>query len=220
MTTGPHKPNKGIEVSCAKKVNERLIMGEGQSRFILLDRDGVINRRRSSGPATCWDKFEFFPRALEALHLLAVNHYTGIVISRQPCNSDGPQTPAELDSVTRRFLLEVAISQGHIAQVYYCRHRDVDACDCYNPDAGLISRAKADHGFRPEETYFVSESKYELGAAAAAGCPCIRIQRDAFLQTQIQKEELCKVASNLYDAAEQILASGQVYEHEYAALPA
>jgi D-glycero-D-manno-heptose 1,7-bisphosphate phosphatase len=193
-------------------------MEEGQTRYILLDRDGVINRRHANRHAECQETFEFLPRALEALRLLAVHRYAGIVISRQPCGGDGPQTSAELDAITRRFLLEVAISEGHIAQVYYCRHGKEDGCNCYQPNAGLIARAKGDHGFRVQETYFISESVFELEAAAAAGCPCVRIQRDAFLQTRQEDEEPCTVASSLYDAAEQILALGQVHKRTYAAL--
>lgn len=204
--------------SGAEAENERLTMDERRSRYILLDRDGVINRRRADVHAPCWEAFEFLPRALEALRLLAVHRYAGIVISRQPCGGDGLQTSAELDAITRRFLMEVAISEGHIAQVYYCRHEEEDGCNCYEPNAGLIARAKSDHGFRVQETYFVSGSEFELDAAAAAGCPCVRIQRDAFLQTRQEDEEPCTVASSLYDAAEQILALGQVRERDYAAL--
>lgn len=193
-------------------------MEEEGLRYILLDRDGVISRRNSNGSAKCWDKFEFLPRALEALRLLAANHYAGIVISRQTCTCDGVQSSKDLDGLTRRFLLEVALSEGHIAQVYYCRHREEDVCNCYEPGAGLIARAKADHRFLPEETYFIGEKEFDLQAAAAAGCPCIRIQRDAFLQTATPDEGHYKVASNLYEVAEQILALRHVREQEYATL--
>jgi hypothetical protein len=45
-------------------------MDEQPLRYFLLDRDGVINRRSSHGHPECWDKFEFLPRALDALRLL------------------------------------------------------------------------------------------------------------------------------------------------------
>jgi D-glycero-D-manno-heptose 1,7-bisphosphate phosphatase len=193
-------------------------MDESGLRYILLDREGVISRHHSNGSARGWDAFEFLPRALEALRLLAVNHYAGIVISRQSCDNDGPQSSSELDTITRRFLLEVALSKGHITQVYYCRHFDEEGCSCYKPNSGLIARARADHGFLSEETYFIGEKEFALEAAAAAGCPCIRIQRDAFLQTETPDEEQYKVASNLYEVAERILALRHVSELEYATL--
>jgi D-glycero-D-manno-heptose 1,7-bisphosphate phosphatase len=202
-----------------EKETETLRIEAPQRRYFLLDRDGVINRRNSIGHVKSWDQFEFLPRALDALRLLAVNHYAGIVISRQARTSDGLSSSTEIDTITRRFLLEIALSGGHIAQVYYCRHREENGCDCYNSNTGLIAKASADHGFLPEEAHFVSERELDLQAAQEAGCPCIRIQRDAFLQTPISctEQDHYKVASNLYEAAEQILASSQVREGEYAA---
>ncbi|MGC1491700.1 MAG: HAD-IIIA family hydrolase [Candidatus Acidiferrum sp.] len=204
----------------AKAENERLIMNDRRRRFILLDRDGVINRRHANGVAKGWETFEFLPRSLEALRLLAANDYTGIVISRQSCETDGVRTASELDAITRRFLLEVALSQGHIAEVYYCRHRQADGCNCYKPSVGLIARAKSDYGFRLEETHFISESDSDLALAAAAGCSTIRIQRDAFLWPGPHAEAFPMVASNLYEAAEQIVARAQVQQHLYAAVHA
>ncbi|MGB8475294.1 MAG: hypothetical protein WCE61_14520 [Candidatus Acidiferrum sp.] len=194
-------------------------MDDQRKRYILLDRDGVISRRHSNGHAGSWEISEFLPRALEALRLLAANDYTGIVISRETCASAGTQEAGELGALTRRFLLEVAISEGHIAQVYYCRHRQEDGCDCYRPNAGLIARARADHGFLKEATYFISERMDKLESAAASGCPCIRIQRDAFLQAAAPSEGPYRVASNLYEAAEQILGLETARGRECAAIP-
>lgn len=193
-------------------------MIERQRRYVLLDRDGVISRRNSNGHANSWDQFEFLPRALEAMRLLAVNDYAGIVISRQTCAGDREKSSSELDVLTRRFLTEVALSEGHIAKVYYCRHGKEDQCTCYRPSVGLIERAREEHGFRLEETYFIGEREPDLRAAAAAGCPCIRIQRDAFLQCHAMCEEPHRAASSLYEAAERIVASGRVREPAYTAL--
>jgi D-glycero-D-manno-heptose 1,7-bisphosphate phosphatase len=195
-------------------------MDDQPLRYFLLDRDGVINRRSSHGHPECWDNFEFLPRALEALRLLAENHYAGIILSHQPPQCEAAASPNELDAITRRLLLEVALSGGHIAHVYYCRHRIEDACDCYYPNTGLIARAKAEYGFLLEESYFVSEGELGLQAALEAGCPCIRIQRDAFLQERGSKEQPYKVASNLYEAAEQIVASTPAFEQAYATVHA
>lgn len=196
-------------------------MYDRRRRYILLDGDGVISRRTAYGTSRAWDPPEFLPHSLEALRMLAANGYSGIVIARQNCETAGLHTSAQLDAVTRRLLLEVALSGGHISQTYYCRHPKADVCNCYKPDIGLISRAKGDHGFRPEETYFVSENESDLALAAAASCPGVRIQRDAFLCPPAEGPFL--VASNLYDAAEQIVAAAQlsqIHERLYAAMHA
>lgn len=189
-------------------------------RYFLLDRDGVINRRSAHGHPECWDNFEFLPRALKALRLLAEHRYAGIIISHQPRECEAAASANELDATTRRLLLEVALAGGHIAHVYYCRHRIEDACDCYCPNIGLIARAKAEYGFLLEESYFVSEGELDLRAASDAGYPCIRIQRDAFLQERGYQEEPYKVVSNLYEAAEQILASNSLTEQVFSSAQA
>ena len=182
-----------------------------KQRFVLLDRDGVINRRPSSGYVGSWEMFEFLPRAVEALRLLSESGYTAIVISNQPCVGQGLLSSMELDAMTRRFLLETALSGGNIGQVYYCRHRAEDHCRCRKPQPGMALRAQAEHGFAAEETYFVGDSPEDLAAAGAAGCPRIQIRRDAFLAKPLRGEESPLVASNLHEAAEMIL---QIQKYE------
>jgi len=104
-----------------------------KKRYVLLDRDGIINRRMPGGYVTSWNQFEFLPRALEALCLLADNGYTALVISNQACVGEGLLSSENLDVITQRFLVEVALSGGNIAQVYYCRHSPQDRCGCRKP---------------------------------------------------------------------------------------
>jgi D-glycero-D-manno-heptose 1,7-bisphosphate phosphatase len=182
-------------------------MSATEKRYVLLDRDGVINRRKHSGYVTSWDEFEFLPRALEALRLLAQNGYTALVVSNQACVAEGLLSSKDLDTITRRFLLEVALSRGNIAQVYYCRHRAEDECGCRKPRPGLLRRARAEHGFAPETTFFVGDCPGDLRTADDAGCPMILIRRTAFLEVRCAHDESPIVACNLYEAAELILAA-------------
>jgi histidinol-phosphate phosphatase family protein len=178
----------------------------GHPRYVLLDRDGVINRRVPGGYVTSWDRFQFLPRALDALHLLADNGYTALVVSNQSCVARGLLSSSDLELITRRFLLEVALAGGNIAQVYYCRHGEKDHCNCRKPLPGLVFRARSDHRFVPQETYFIGDSESDLAAAAAAGCPALLIRRDAFLERYVRGVPHTPVVSNLYEAAELVVA--------------
>src|SRR5262245_54601904 len=100
----------------------------GHKRYVLLDRDGVINRRVPSGYVTAWDHFQFLPGALDGLRLFAEHRYTALIISNQPCVGLGLLSANDLESITRRFLLEVALAGGNVGQVYYCKHREEDRC--------------------------------------------------------------------------------------------
>ena len=182
-------------------------MNATKKRYVLLDRDGIINRRMPGGYVTSWDQFEFLPRALDALRLLAENGYVALVLSNQSCVGEGLLSSNELDAITRRFLLEVALSGGNIAQVYYCRHSAEDQCGCRKPRPGLFRRAQVEHGFTPETTFLVGDSPGEVRAAEDAGYPAILIRRESFLEPRCPNEGLPAVACNLYEAAEFILAA-------------
>jgi len=146
------------------------------------------------------------PRVLDGLRLLAENRYTALIVSNQPCVGEGLLSANELESITRRFLLEVALSGGNIGQVYYCRHREGDRCACRMPLPGLFVRARVEHRLILENTYSVGDSRSELAAAAAAGCPTITMRRDAFLERYVSGVQAALTVSNLFEAAQLIVA--------------
>src|SRR5271156_2175457 len=175
-------------------------------RYVLLDRDGVINRRICGGYVTTWREFEFLPRSLEALRLLAENGYATLVISNQACVGKHLLTVSDLEMITRRFMLEAALAGGEITQVYYCVHAVGDHCDCRKPQPGLIQRAQLDYSFVPQDSYFVGDSPRDMEAAKSAGCQGILVRRDAFLERRTTGNPSTAVVSNLYEAAEMIIA--------------
>jgi D-glycero-D-manno-heptose 1,7-bisphosphate phosphatase len=181
-------------------------MTQPPQRYVLLDRDGVINRRVAGGCVTNWDQFEFLPRALNALRLLAQHGYAAIVISKQAGVGKGLMTVAALESITRRFLTEVALAGGNIQQVYYCVHVPGDGCRCQQRESGIIRRAQLDYSFAPATTYFVGAALDDLRAASTAGCPAKLLRRDAFLEKHPADEPTLEVACDLYEAASLIVA--------------
>ncbi len=143
--------------------------------FVLLDRDGVINRRIVGGYVTCWEKFVFLPDALESLHLLTANNYHVIIVSNQAGVGKGLMTAADLQEITRKFIEEVEAHGGRIRSVYYCTHRAEDDCQCRKPKPGLLLNAQAEHRFTFEETFLIGDSESDLLAAQAVGCPAIMV---------------------------------------------
>ena len=144
-------------------------------RFVLLDRDGVINQRIVGGYVTCWDKFIFLPGALEGLRLLTERNYHVAVVSNQAGVGKGLMTAADLQKITRTFLEEVAAQGGRIRSVYYCTHRAEDDCQCRKPKPGLLLEAQAEHHFSFQETFLIGDSESDLLAAQAVGCPAIMV---------------------------------------------
>ena len=145
------------------------------SQFVLLDRDGVINRRIVGGYVTCWEKFVFLPGALEGLRLLTEKDYHVIVVSNQQGVGKGLMTTADLQEITSKFVEEVETHGGRILGVYYCTHRAEDSCQCRKPKHGLLLRAQAEHHFAFRDTFLIGDSESDLLAAQAVGCPALMV---------------------------------------------
>lgn len=107
-------------------------------KYVLLDRDGVINERIPDGYVTSWSTFKFLPGALEALRLLAENRYFTIVISNQAGVGMKLMTWDDLAYITRQFKKEVESNGGRIDDVFYCAHAKDDDCKCRKPKPGLF----------------------------------------------------------------------------------
>jgi len=150
--------------------------------------------------------------------MFAEHDYRPIVISDQASVGKGLMSTGGLGVITNRFRLEVALTGGNIAAVYYCTHKEEEGCDCRKPRLGLLFRAQVEHGFNPATTYFVSESEAWLEAAEKAGCPAIQIRSDAFLHEHSSNGGSRIIASNLLEAAELVVAlqRGRTAEHAMA----
>ncbi len=173
--------------------------------FILLGRDGVINRRGPRGFVSSWNQFEFLPRVLEALRLLKEKGFTTLIVSNQQCVGDGLLSAHELRYITSRYLLEVALEGGEIDGVYYCMHKEAEQCECRIPWPGLLQRAMEEHGLFPAKTYMIGSSHEEMEAAARAGCPGILICRAAMHDMQSPTVAAEEIAGSLYEAVERVI---------------
>lgn len=186
-----------------------------QDRFVLLDRDGVINRRVTGGYVTSWRLFEYLPGALEALRLLAQSGYTALVISNQACVGKGRLSAQDLGSMTRRFMSEVVAAGGDIGGVYYCLHCSEHDCDCRKPRPGLLLRAQRDHHFDFAETFMVGDNESDLEAARRVGAPAVLISQMAEPRCA-PRVPSAPVVHGIYEAVEFILASGLTQAAGYA----
>jgi D-glycero-D-manno-heptose 1,7-bisphosphate phosphatase len=186
-------------------------MKRQRERAVLMGRDGVINRRVGRGFVQNWEQFEFLPGALEGLRVLAENGYKVLVVSKEESVGKGLLSQNELDRLTRRMLLEVALDGGKIEQVYYCMHAPSEVCHCRTPRIGLLRQAMAEHGLYAEDTSFVSDVGEDLEAAWQAGCSGILLRRDAFLRSgNPENGEREEIACDLREAAERIVNRGLV----------
>jgi len=141
---------------------------------VLLDRDGVINRNRSDYVKS-WEEFEFLPRALEALRILAEHEIKVVVVTNQSAVGRGIISPEELERINARMNEEVDAHGGRIDAILCCPHSPDDGCLCRKPQPGLLREAMQRLQLDPSLCYAVGDSLSDLMAARAAGLPFVMV---------------------------------------------
>jgi D-glycero-D-manno-heptose 1,7-bisphosphate phosphatase len=144
-------------------------MGNDERRYILLDRDGVINRDLPGSVCRVAD-FDPLPGALEAIVELNRKGYRVLVLTNQSCVGRGELDPPELQAIHRLMRKLVVDAGGRIDGIYVCPHTEEDGCDCRKPRPGLIEQARSAHGFDPATTWLVGDASRDIAAARSAGC--------------------------------------------------
>jgi len=154
---------------------------------VLLDRDGVINRNRSDYVKS-WEEFEFLPRSLAALRMLAEHDVTVIVVTNQSAVGRGLLALGELERIHDRMKSEVEAHGGRIDAILCCPHAPSDGCACRKPRPGLLLEAMKRFSIDPDLCYVVGDSTNDLLAARAVGIPFIMVMTGLGLQSLISPD--------------------------------
>lgn len=177
-----------------------------QDRFVLMDRDGVINAD-SDDFIKSPEEWQPIEGSLEAIALLNQHDYKVAVITNQSGlarNLFDEATLGEIHNKMRRMLAEQG---GEIAAIYYCPHAPDSQCLCRKPKPGLLLTFAAEHPADLSETYFVGDSLRDIQAALAANSKPILVKTGKGELTLFNNPNLnIPVFNNLYAAAEYIIA--------------
>jgi D-glycero-D-manno-heptose 1,7-bisphosphate phosphatase len=144
--------------------------GRARTRLsaVFLDRDGVINRKAPDGDyVTSWAGFEFLPRALDGLALLAATPAKIIIATNQRGIARGRMTEADLAEIHRRMLVAIDEAGGRIDGIYHCPHEE--GCRCRKPETGMFEAAAQEFHLRLGETAVVGDSPSDMLAASRIG---------------------------------------------------
>ena len=140
-------------------------------KFILLDRDGVLNKKMPKARyVTNWKEWEWRDGSLEGLEVLKKNSYKVIIISNQPGISRGFMTEKNLEEIHSNMKMDAIRSGGEIHSIYVCKCNWNDGCDCRKPKPGMIFNAQYDYDFVLNNTYFLGDDERDMEAAKRAGC--------------------------------------------------
>lgn len=162
-----------------------------ESKFLLLDRDGVLNIDRVDYVKTK-EELIITERTIKAVKILKAFGYRLLVITNQSCIAKGIITVEQLAYINNLINEKLGYA---IDMFYYCPHyprgdcakipdqwiKDLTMdCECRKPKPGLLLKAETDlrkEGLCLEHTWYVGDSYRDIEAGIDAGC------KVAFLKT-------------------------------------
>lgn len=171
------------------------------SRYVLLDRDGVINEDSDlfiKSP----DEWKPIPGSLEAIALLNAKGFKVIVITNQSGIARGLFDLQMLEEIHQKMRQMVEKAGGCIDAIYFCPHGPESACDCRKPKPGLLYAFADEFQASLSHAVVIGDSLRDMQAAEAAGAKAILVKTGKGKKTLEYNPELkIPVFENLYDAA-------------------
>ena len=155
------------------------------TRFVILDRDGVINED-SAHYIKSPGEWRPIPGSLEAISKLTAAGYKVFVATNQAGVGRGILTLASLDAIHDKMLAAIRAHNGAIEAIESCIHHPNDNCECRKPRPGMLNNLAETHHLALDEGYFVGDSAKDLEAAHAAGCQPVLVLTGNGKETKTQ----------------------------------
>ena len=170
---------------------ERLPLTEAflePQRAVILDRDGVLNRRPSPAQYVCnWQEFQWLPGVRDALRLLNQAGYKLILATNQPGIARGALAEEDLARLHGCMTDDLAHAGVTLDAIYHCPHGWDEGCFCRKPRPGLLFQAQRDFHLDLTRTLFVGDDPRDQEAGEAAGCPTALVSQDRSLLDVVEE---------------------------------
>lgn len=185
-------------------------MNGGQRRFVVLDRDGVINHE-SVEFIKSPDEWEPLSGSLDAIAALSKAGFRLAVATNQSGVGRGLYTLDVLQAIHEKMISKVHEAGGKIEGIFFCPHLPEAGCRCRKPKPGMLRQAADLFGCDPADLTIIGDSMRDLEAADAVGAKSILV-RTGFGQrteTQLPKDSHVPVFDNLAEAANALIQRPQ-----------
>ncbi len=161
-------------------------------KIILLDRDGVLNRKAPRGTyVSSWSEFSWLQPTRMALRQLADQGFKFIVITNQAGLARGMLELGAVDEIHENMVSILREEDGvDIIDIYMCPHHWDEGCKCRKPRPGMLYQAASDHLLRLDQTIYVGDDLRDRQAANAACCPCLLIGPNSEIDCDVIPKEL------------------------------
>ncbi|MFT4174956.1 MAG: D-glycero-beta-D-manno-heptose 1,7-bisphosphate 7-phosphatase [Rhodocyclaceae bacterium] len=138
-------------------------------KFIVLDRDGVINFDSAQFIKTP-DEWRPIPGSLEAIGRLAEAGYRIVVATNQSGVGRGLFDMDTLNAINEKMIKAVAQAGGRIDAIFFCPHSADSTCECRKPKSGMFQQIAARFNVDLSGVPTVGDSLRDLQAGIDVGC--------------------------------------------------
>ncbi len=174
-------------------------------KLILIDRDGVINRKAPQGEYIGkWEEFEWIDDTVQSMKQLARQGYSFIVITNQAGIARGMISEKKLMQMHKSLISELESEGVKVHDVYVCPHHWDDNCDCRKPKAGLFFRIAKKYLLRMDKTLYIGDDVRDCEAAYNAECGSVLIANDEEYESVENKPKWSINVKKLSDALPEI----------------
>jgi D-glycero-D-manno-heptose 1,7-bisphosphate phosphatase len=148
---------------------------------LLVDRDGVLNRRVEGSYVLEPSQLELLEGIIPLLARATALDVPVAIVTNQGCVSQGRLSPAGLEAIHHDLLGHLASKGVRVAGVYVCPHHPsalVAAdrrCGCRKPEPGLLLSAARELGLDLARSVMIGDQDSDRAAAEAAGIPPGRV---------------------------------------------
>jgi len=171
------------------------------NKAIFLDRDGVINI--DHGYVGTVERFEFVPRAIEALKELADSDYLLIIITNQSGISKGYYSIEDFEKVMTYMNNELVAEEIQIDDMYFCMHDPDEKCNCRKPSPKMILDAAKKHDIDLSKSWMIGDKKADILCGKNAGCKTVFVKTNAKAGEKDGGADV--IANDLFEGVEKIL---------------
>ena len=150
--------------------------GKRSARWIILDRDGTLNRDRGY----TYDPLhlELLPGVAQTLRDLSGSSWGLLIATNQAGVAKGKFTLREMETFNASLIGALADCGASFAGIAVCPHHPDStseiwgqSCDCRKPKPGLISALQSRFQFDSSSAVFVGNRETDMEAASCAGIP-------------------------------------------------
>ena len=179
------------------------------TKYIILDRDGVINH---DSPSYIKSPHEWIPidRSLDAIGLLTKQSYRVLLVSNQAGVSRGIIKYKDVLETHNKLITSCLEHGGEIFSTHYCYDHPDSSSTKRKPQPGMYLEIADRLGINLSDIFAIGDSPKDMIAALSSGCKPLGVSTGNGNEIKDQMPEI-NLFDDLYDAVQYVIDYDKQY---------